>query len=216
MISSIKSGLSIILLLVFSVACNDDSSPSAQSTSGRIGKTEFVLKDSTSLSFEGSTLKGTGSALAKLPADELAGEKNFKMSFTINDGGSVELIAFSNDSLTNGVGVKFSRAASALKVELTGTENPLNISSAFSDVSAEGTVAVHFDVHNGETPAHVIGWTTATDNPDGSNSKFDSERDEDTFGAFAGKGSGTFWGLVLKDAQVNDADARGVKFDDEE
>lgn len=216
MIGSFKLRLSIILSTLFTLSCSDEKSESAQEASGRIGETEFVLKDSPNLSFDGASLTGTGSAIAKLPADELAGERNFKMSFTLNDGGSVELIAFSNNALTEGVGVKFTRSANALKVELNEKEETLDISSAFSELSGESTVSIHFDVHNGETPAHVIGWTTSTDNPDGSNSKFDSERDEDTFGAFAGKGAGTFWGLKLNAAKVTEAESRGAKFDDED
>lgn len=214
MLNTLRNALSIALILIFSVSCSDNSSESTKEAAGLIGTTEFILKDSTNLSFDGTTLKGSGSAVAKLPADEVAGEKNFQLSFTLDEGGSLELAAFTNESMLKGVGIKFSRTGENLKVELKNNDATLDISAAFSEVVASELISVHFDVHNGETPAHIIGWTSATPDPDTSNSKFDSERDEADFGAFSGKGTGTYWGLILQSSQVTQAEPREVKLED--
>ncbi len=213
MLITIRSVLSIALISIFSLSCSDDSSESTKEAAGRIGTTEFILKETTNLRFDGTTLKGSGSAVAKIPADEISGEKNFQLSFTLDEGGSLELAAFTNEAMLKGVGIKFSRTGEALKVELKNNDTTLDISTAFSEVVASQAISVHFDVHNGETPAHIIGWTSATQNPDASNSKFDSERDE-AFGEFSGKGIGAYWGLILQSSQVTQAEPREVKFED--
>lgn len=214
MFYKVRLFLSITLLSLSLISCSKDEANSAENLTGRIGSTEFIVQDSSDLRFDGVSLRGSGTAIAKLPADEIAGEKNFELTFTLNNGGVVEIKAFGNDLLQNAVGIKFSRTGDTLKVELTNKTTTLDISSAFSQLDANSTLSLHFDVHNGETPAHIIGWTSSIQSPDSSNSSFDSERDEDTFGAFSGKGEGVYWGLSLQDSTVSQANLREVKFED--
>ena len=79
MLITIRSVLSTALISIFSLSCSDDSSESTKEAAGRIGTTELILKETTNLRFDGTTLKGSGSAVAKIPADEISGEKNFQL-----------------------------------------------------------------------------------------------------------------------------------------
>jgi hypothetical protein len=207
---------SVVLLastLIFVLSCGKKDNSTSVSDTGNVGGTEFIKQNSSALSFANGGVTGTGQLVAKLPADEVGGEKNFALSFSLQDRGSLVLDAFSTNTLTNGVKVKFERTAAALKVSIIMGITSVDVSSKFSGVNATGVMTILVDVHNGESPAHVIAWFTNTASSSASNADYESERDED-LGAVPGRGEGTFWGLTLDNATVSQAVAGEVKFED--
>lgn len=203
----------IIASILLLGSCGKKSSGSSTPDSGKVGDTEFVIQNSSTLNFAAEGLSGSGQVLARLPADELAGEKNFALSFTLQDGGSLTLGAFTTNTLVNGIQLKFERNANVLKVVVSKGSVSIDVSSKFAGVNASGLISVLVDVHNGEAPAHVIAWSTNIGNPSASNADYESERDED-LGTIPGQGEGTYWGLILNNAKVSKADAGATRFED--
>lgn len=197
---------------------DDDSSspsPTNAASEGKVGSTDLVIQDSPNLRFESNTLVGDGKAAAKQPAGEVSSQRNFALDFTLEDGGSVTLAAYATQALEKGVLVKFTRSANALKATLTANGKDIDLSPVFTNVNASRRIGVLVDVHNNETPAHVIAWTSDIENPSADNPVYESERDEQSRGAVPGNGQGTFWGLVLSKAKVTKADAGDRKFVEE-
>jgi hypothetical protein len=213
LLPTIRCASFIIASLLLVVSCGKKSSNSPMPDSGKLGDTEFVIQNSSTLTFATEGMSGSGQVLARLPADELAGEKNFALSFTLQEGGSLTLGAFTTNTLVNGIQLKFERNANALKVSVSKGSVSIDVSSKFSSINASGLISVLVDVHNGESPAHVIAWSTNIENPSASNADYESERDED-LGTIPGQGEGTYWGLILKNAKVSKADAGATRFED--
>ncbi len=190
-----------------------ESASQAPVSEGKVGTTEFVLQDSPNLKFEGESLSGEGKAAAKLPAGEIKSKKNFALNFTLDDGGSVTLAAYATEKLDKSIAVKFLRSGKVLKATLSATSKDIDISKAFGNVDATKEIAVLVDIHNDETPAHLLAWTADIASPGEANALFNSEKVGD--GESPGNGQGTFWGLVLSKAKVTKAAASEAKFKEE-
>lgn len=76
-------------------------------------------------------------------------------------------------------------------------------------VDAAGAITIGVDVHNDESPAHVLVWSGSDFAEDAA--AFNSEGD----GAAPGQGSATFWGLKLAKANVTAATIGDAKFSEE-
>lgn len=180
-----------------------DQIPSHQQISG----TKVYIKDG-SLAFDSNQVHGTGTALftSQLPD----GGHNFQLAFSLQDGGQVELFTFADNSLRNGVQIKFTRNGSgpgSLKAEISANGNTIDISAvhahggstvSISDLDASVPLMFSMDVHNDESPAHVIIWEGLE--PDAHDEPLYSSEEDETV---PGKGRGKNWGLRLKDAIVN-------------
>lgn len=192
---------------------DDASSASPSSKEGKVGTTEVLLLSETGLAFSGTTLSGSGSAIAKNPLGEVTDEKNLAVTFTVEDGGSLSVHAFASKSLQDGVVLTLSRNGTKLLAALVAGGKSVDISKTFVALDASKEVSVLIDIHNGETPAHVLAWKGGTASPSDQNALFNSEKAGD--GESAGNGKGTFWGLVLSKAVVTSASVSDAKFEHE-
>ncbi|MEN9809891.1 MAG: hypothetical protein RLZZ488_1458 [Pseudomonadota bacterium] len=209
----IKSLFACFCLSVLSLsfaACSKKEAESASATEGKVSSVDFKILTPQGLSFDGTTLKGTGDAVAKLPlADNKDSGKNLTVTFTMEDGGSLLLKTFASSSLENGVNVHLTRSGDQLKVKTTkgnesGTEKTLSL-------SANGSIGLSVDVHNNESPTHVLVWAASEAAPAEGNALFNSESD----GGAAGQGAENFWGLSLVKASVSGVVVGAVKFEEE-
>ena len=70
--------------LLTSCGSDDDSSSEAPaSLEGKVGITDFLLFSDTGLTFSGTTLACTGSAIAKDPVGEIKANRNLAVTFTV-------------------------------------------------------------------------------------------------------------------------------------
>lgn len=192
---------------------DDSSSDTPTSKEGKVGSTDVLLLSESGLTFSGTTLTGSGSIIAKDPLGEIKDDKNLAVTFTVEDGGFVSVRAFASKTLDDGVALTLSREGAKLSAALAASGKTIDISKAFAALDASKEVAVLVDVHNGETPAHVLAWKGGTASPSEQNALFNSEKAGD--GESAGNGKGTFWGLVLSKAIVTSAAASDARFEHE-
>lgn len=206
---------SAVVLFVTASCGGDDGSPSDPSREGQVGSTTFVLQGDGSVSFVDGLVSGTGRIAAKQPLGELASSKNFSLTFSLEDGGSLALAGYSKATLDGGVILKFERTGAAVTATLAVGDVKLDLSPVLTNVDATREIGVTLDIHNNETPAHVIVWTSDIKDPNESNPVYESERDESSRGAVPGNGQGSYWGLELAKARVAKAEVGEPKFDEE-
>lgn len=201
-----------ILTLTVSVlvsACGKENS-SAAVAEGKIGNIDFKILNSAGLSFDASTLIGSGDVVAKLPlATNKDSGKNIALTFFLEDSGSLAVNAFSSASLENGINVVFTRSGSSLKAKTThkdSTSQEKNLT-----LNASSPVSVLIDVHNDESPAHILIWNGTEATPSEENALFNTEKDAES----AGQGTETFWGLSLSKAKIINASLSDTKYEHE-
>ena len=153
------------------------------------------------LSGDGQELKGSGSVLFKDPLGEVAGEKNISLDFSLEDGGSLALIAYADTSLKNGVKLTFSRSGKSLSTMLE-VGNQKTDARTLSSVDASGQVSLDIDLHNVETPVHVIVWNRSVSSYTSSTAAFDSETSQMQI---QGNGTAAYWGIDLVKSSLSKA-----------
>lgn len=83
-----------------------------------------------------------------------------------------------------------------------------NGTESFGAIDASGPIRLQFDVHNNETPAHVLAWNRDLgDSFTDATAVFNSEENDNS----PGIGSGTRWGVRLSGATVTRAELGAVK-----
>jgi len=190
--------------------CRKDNSTTPAAVEGKVGTLDFKILQNTSLSFEGTTLKGTGDAIAKLPlAESKAGGKNLALTFSVDDGGTLSVKTFASATLENGINIVFTRTGSELKIKTThkqdtSTEKTLSVNSS-------SQISVAIDVHNDESPAHILVWNGTESTPTESNALFNTESD----GNSAGQGAENFWGVSLSKATLSNVTISEPKYEDD-
>lgn len=207
--------VAVISSLAFMNSCTkaSESANNKPIKEGKIGATSFLLISDSGLSLTDTWIQGSGSALAKDPIGEIKSDKNIEISFNLDEGGSVTLSAFGSKKNESGVAFSFLRKDKVLTVIVEAAGKNSNISKNFMAFDASNEVSLIVDVHNGESPAHLLVWKGGTENPTETNALFNSKKAGD--GESPGNGTGTFWGLNLSNAAVKTASIAEAKFDHE-
>lgn len=190
-----KINLSCLIVALFLNACSSDNSDQESSSNTIVlGETAFTQIDGNNISISDSKTDGDGTLMGLNPLGSLASGKNFKLEASLKAGGSIILKTYADESGNNGLNFKFSNSNNALVVTASGPNFSSDLSSFFSDASPT-EFTFYIDVHNDETPAHVIIW----DNDPTTSPIYDSE--DDTPG-FEANGSGTYFGATLDSASL--------------
>lgn len=198
----------------FVVSCGgDSSSENSPSKEGNIGSTPFLLISDSGLSLADSVLKGSGSAVAKNPLGEIKDDKNIAVTFALEEGGALSVKAFGSKTNEGAVTFTFTRKEKVLSAKFEAAGKSVDVSKNFVALDASSDVSLLIDVHNGETPAHVLAWKGDIEKPDDTNALFNSEKAGD--GESPGNGTGTFWGLTISKAVVKKAATGEAKFEHE-
>jgi hypothetical protein len=190
-------------LLVALGACNGDDGGGVTYSLDGAG---YVVITAGTLQHNSTDVSGSGAVVFNDPLAGIASKHSFELSFTLQDGGSLTLGGYSSNQLANGVNVVMSRSGATLSVVLEAEGNQNDVSALFTGIDASGTIGVQIDIHNDETPAHILAWDGQ--DFDEAAAIFNSENDGDT----PGNGAGSFWGLILEDAVVSTAAAGDAKF----
>ncbi len=167
-----------------------------------------VLSDS-SLVNGGTNVSGNGTIIFNAPLSSISSGHSYALTFTLQNNGSLTLASHSSNALANAFSVKFLREGSVLKVSMIASGTTKDISSSFSSVSAIAPITLQIDIHNDESPVHMLAWTGSvyTETAAAFNS-------EESGNESPGNGMGQYWGLVLAGAKVTNAVVGDAKFSD--
>jgi hypothetical protein len=196
--------LAIVFLAALTLVsgCGGSSSCTAVSFSGAC----FGYVTQGTLTATETSLSGTGSLVAETPLSGASSNNSFRLTFTLQDGGSVSLFANSTAALADGIEIEMKRQGSALEVHVKKGGTDFDASSSFTSVSATAAVTLQIDVHNSESPVHLLVWGESTTDFSESNTLLNEEASTPP------SGTGTYWGLELENATVTSAAAGTQKF----
>jgi len=197
---------SLVILSIFGCGKDDKKDTSALIEGSFAGSSYFVI-DAGDLVRSESQIKGSGSIVFKSPLASTDAKTNYNLTFSLEDGGSVELVAQSDGSLNKGVSVILTRAGTALNASLKADDVTTEV-KVLSGISAAGVVTISIDVHNDESPTHILLWNGTADDFAEDAALLNSEADAET----PGQGKSTAWGLVLAKATLTSATLSDPKF----
>ncbi|HET9238959.1 MAG TPA: hypothetical protein VFO10_17000 [Oligoflexus sp.] len=198
------------LALFTAVGCKKDEDKTTDLPQGSFAEQKYYLLETGDLQQGDDRLQGSGALVFASPLNAIQSQDNFALEFTIAEGGSLSLVTHSDSSLSDGLTVQFERAGteliSSLKADGAGTGD-----NVLSGVDASGPISLAVDVHNNETPAHVLIWNAVNGSYEENEALYNSEDDADA----PGVGKGTLWGLVLRNATVKKVERGEPKFTEE-
>lgn len=202
---NIGTRLTLLFIVSLLFGCSGRTGNTATET---LGGQKYIVVTPGDLAKSDANLTGTGSIVFNTPLSETASKNSYRLFFTLQDGGDLSLIANSTNKLQSGVSVKFSRNGAVLKVELLAVDKTTDVSAQFATLNAADKLGFQIDVHNDESPAHILVWSTNTTFED-STALLNSE------GAgleAPGQGAGAFWGVSLTKASLTEAVPSAAKF----
>jgi hypothetical protein len=168
---------------------------------------DYIVVSDESLASTADTISGEGEIAFKDPVGAISSNKNFQIDFQLADGSSAELKTYCDKNSSDCVRLGFSRIDNLVSLSAaTGNSEPIEFE--LDQVNASGLISLSIDVHNTETPAHILVWNQSEQSPSDDNAWFNSDAD----GAVAGNGNGMFWGLAIKDAKVSKATIGSPEF----
>lgn len=198
------------LALFAAAGCKKDDDKTTDLPQGSIGAQTYYVVEAGDLERTENLLQGSGALVFASPLNAIQSQDNFALEFTLAEGGSLSLVTHADSSLSDGLTVQFERSGteliSSLKADGAGTgDNVLN------GVDASGPISLAVDVHNNETPAHVLIWNAVNGSFEEKEALYNSEDDADA----PGVGKGTLWGVVLRNATLNRVERGEPKFTEE-
>ena len=189
---------------------NDDSNPNIDA------------HNSAGLTSIENSISGNGSAIFTSSLGAIDSGAHFAVVAALDIGESFTIHAYSDNQLANGIDLMVTRPANTptnLEVMIEGHD----ISSNFSSVEADHPISIFMDVHNDESPAHVLIWTAEEEHHhhEEEHEHHDEEREHheghleeddavfnsENVAVVNGQGAGAFWGLTLVGAEVTTAKA---------
>lgn len=187
----------IICLPAFSLlGCSGGGGGSGESQKTFSGY-EYVTLAQGTLAQTAESMSGEGKIAFKNPIGEVSSEKNFQLSFELTDKAYVELLAYGDEQLKNAVQIRVTRNGDLLQLTASaGDKDP--VSRDLTGITAASAIGLSIDVHNSETPTHVLAWNSDEKAPTDDNALFNSDAD----GEIPGNGTGMFWGIALGGAKV--------------
>ncbi len=202
------------------VGCGDDDS-SSSSDDLKFGELPFAVKgESSALETKSDEIKGSGKVAFKDPiATSVDAEKHVELQFSLEDGGSLKLLAFANKDLEEGIDLLFTRSGQSLegKILVADKETDITGQQGMADFDASQAINLKIDIHNSEDPAHVIMWQAEPSvEVSEETEKLNSADSEEGDVAAQGRGSGTFWGVELTNATVNHIELKDAQETDHE
>ena len=183
---------------------NDDSNPNIDA------------HNSAGLTSIENSISGNGSAIFTSSLGAIDSGAHFTVVAALDIGESFTIHAYSDNQLANGIDLMVTRPANtptSLEVTLEGSD----ISSNFTSVEADHPISIFMDVHNNESPAHVLIWTGEEEHHEHHEGHEEHEHHEghleeddavfnsENVAVVNGQGAGTFWGLTLVGAEVTKA-----------
>lgn len=197
----------IVLIFLFQWACGANREGGSDVETFELNDLEY-LNVSGELKHTSKSVEGTGVIIFLEPLKSLKSGSHFAFKAVLSKGSSIHLIAFATNDGENGVEIGFT-SDRELKVKLSARDSSEEISDHFSDENKDN-LSFSSDIHNDESPAHVLIWKGDETEFSEDASLFNSENGPAT----PGSGHGTFWGFRLKDAKLTQASISDPKFEE--
>jgi hypothetical protein len=198
------------LALFTAVGCKKDEDKTTELPQGSFAEQTYYVLEAGDLEGNGTQLQGSGALVFASPLNAIQSQDNFALEFTLSEGGSLALVTHADGSLSDGLTVQFARAGTELISRLTA-DGAGTGDNVLSGVDASGPISLAVDVHNNETPSHVLIWNAVNGSFAENEALYNSEDDADA----PGVGKGTLWGLVLRNAVVTKVERGEPKFTEE-
>jgi len=204
-----KASHLLLPLLLLLASCGGDY-PESEEEGVPFGS-DKVRAISGTLDISAGAIQGSGSALFNSRYETFQSGGSYALDFTLADGGSLTLVSHANSSLSGGFELLFRRDGAALKVSLHAQGSSWEATTQFNAIDASGALRLQVDVHNDESPAHIVVWDRATA-PDFEDHSATLNSADEIDGS-PGIGSGIRWGLVLGQATVTSAERSAPKLE---
>lgn len=152
------------------------------------------------LTIGSNTISGSGSFVftKKIAEDEVNAKKNYHLTFTLEDDATLEFTVHSDELLSSGLEILFSRNGISLGANVRASGENVDVSSFFRQVDATQSIDLYIDIHNGESPARIVVW-----NGDDDFSETAAIFDSATSGlTMPGKGTSVYWGMTLNPSSL--------------
>ena len=148
-----------LLSLVLLSACGNGTREAPRGMI-EIGGTQFrVVNGSCNMDAQGA-MSGTCGLLSAADMGGISAGRSVALRFRLLDGGAVSLHAYSTN-LQGGVDLRFSRVGTSLRFQGTIGGQSVDHSPRFASIDAANEVALQIDVHNNESPTHVLIWSAS-------------------------------------------------------
>ncbi|MBM3383483.1 MAG: hypothetical protein FJY29_13760 [Betaproteobacteria bacterium] len=123
------------------------------------GQPIAILADASELKIQTNRISGSGKVEFKENMGRLGQNTSHSVSFALSDGGKIVLSAYAQTGLSKGINFEFARAGKTLKVTLMKEgAAPQDASAQFTSINASRVIDLQIDVHNSESPAHILIW----------------------------------------------------------
>lgn len=201
------------LLLALSACGGNYKETEAGGTAAQFGAQKVNVL-SGSLTVSNGSISGSGAALFESRYGQFQSGGSYALDFRLNDGGSLTLVSHANEQLGSGYELIFRRQGAgndSLKVELRAQGGSWASVSNFAHIDAAGNIQLQIDVHNDESPAHVLVWDRSQGDDFSANAAILNSGEE--IDGSPGIGNGIRWGLVLDRAEVTRAERSEPKFE---
>lgn len=198
------------MALIAAAGCKKDEDKTTDLPQGSFAEQTYYVLETGDLERSEALLQGSGALVFASPLNAIQSQDNFALEFTLGEGGSLALVTHADSSLSDGLIVQFEGAGSELISRLTA-DGAGTGDNVLSGVDASGPISLAVDVHNNETPAHVLIWNAVNGSYAEDEALYNSEDDADA----PAVGKGTLWGLVLRNAVVTKVERGEPKFTEE-
>jgi hypothetical protein len=199
-----------ILMSLFIGCGGSDNGGSDDATTFTFGSKDYVIVEQSTLTTKDTAIEGSGSLIAKDPLAAVASGNHFHLVGTLKDSSTLTLSANGTESNASGIQLKFMNEANALKVSMEFGGKSVDLTDKFAGKDAS-SISYHFDIHNDETPAHILIWDGSVTDFSEETALFNSEDGP----AAPGNGTGAFWGVILNDSKVTKLAVGDAEFEEE-
>jgi hypothetical protein len=179
-------GFSLAALVFTLSACGDDDDDSGTNGPTVFGKSYSIV--SGDLTVTESQVAGSGVVSFGQFVDTPAEGRNLFAKMTLEDQGYVQFHVFAAADLGNATLVRLTRNGDQLTYTVNRDDG--DEQGSFADVDASQTVNISIEVHNSETPAHVLMWSG------------DAAPAGEPLEVQGDNGQGTYLGLTLEKATL--------------
>lgn len=184
-----------------------------------VAGSQFGLVSGTCSMNANREITGSCSIVAASDLGGVNSGSSFALQLRLEDGGSLTLHAFGNRN-QQAFNIRFSRtdANLSVRVEVNGQET--NYDTQFRNYDARRTIALQIDVHNDETPVHLLIWDQSASPRFGLDQKVinslcginNPARDCNNFG-LNGRGAGSNFGFTIDNAALLSAIVSAPKYE---
>ena len=156
-------------------------------------------------------VSGSGTLVAFNPVREGVSSSNrYDFRFGLKNSGAVKIKMHGNADLSGAMELEFLNSDNRFNVSLLISSQRVDLSQFFLSQNPTSSLGFSIDLHNGESPAHVLVWAldlVSARLP--TNALLNTTADKI---AVPGEGTGAFWGVELVNSELTSAGVGSPNF----